>query len=558
MDILDGPFDVLVVGSGGGGLVGALTAAALGRRVAIIEKLATVGGSTAISGGAFWMPDNSLLHDAGESDSYDAGWTYLDGLIGEEGRATSEQRKKAFLTEGREMVDFLRAQQVAMRHIRNYPDYYSSRPGGRSGGRSVEMELLNGKRLGADYARLAKRSFMPALAIRTKDLVGVSNGVRTWRSLLTNATMVMRTAAGFVSRRPPLGLGQSLVGQLLLAVQRHDIPICTGTPLLRLLTDDSGAVIGAVVNYRGQNKTIYTTGGVLLATGGFSRNKEMRALYQPKVLGDWTHSALGDEGDGIRAGISVGAAVEQMDESWWMPTSIMADGSRHMCAYERCKPHSIIVDSAGQRLCNEAGSYMEIGKLMLERQTERANTDPFWLIMDARHRRRYPFATWPAGITPRKAFTSGYLRRANTPEQLAQRCGIDPVGLGTTLRRYNAMCASGIDKDFHRGDDAFDRSYGDPRVKPNPTMGTIERSPFLAVALFPGDIGTNGGLLTNEHAQVLRQDGTAIRGLYATGNCTASVMGRIYPGAGATIAPSMVFGYVGAKHASAVREDIEP
>lgn len=542
--------DVLVVGSGGGGLVAALAAAAAGRKVLVVEKLPTIGGSTAISGGAFWIPDNSLLRDAGETDSYEAGWTYVDGLVGDVGAATSRARKTAFLTEGRRMVDFLREQGVELRHVPDYPDYYSSRPGGRTGGRSIEAVAFNGKKLGADYKRLTKRTLMPALAIRTRDFSGVSNGVRTWSSLWTNVTLVWRTLSGLLTGRPILGIGQALIGQLVLATQRQNIPILTDTPLLRLLTDANGAVTGAVVRHQDQDIRVHARCGVVLACGGFSRNPQMRAKYQPRLAGDWTHASLGDEGDGIRAGIDVGAVVEQMDEAWWMPTSIMADGSRHMCAYERSKPHSIMVDGAGKRICNECGSYMEIGRLMLNRQAELGNTDPFWLLLDARHRRRYPFATWPPGITPRSAFSTGYMIKARTLEELAQRCRINAAGLIATVNRYNAMCEKGIDEDFHRGDDAFDRYYGDPAVKPNPTMGPVSKSPFYAVAMYPGDIGTNGGLLTDEFARVLRPDGTGIDGLYATGNCTASVMGRMYPGAGATIAPSMVFGYVAANNAA--------
>jgi 3-oxosteroid 1-dehydrogenase len=541
--------DVLVVGSGGGGLVAALAAAAAGARVLVIEKLATIGGSTAISGGAFWIPDNSLLHDAGGTDSFEDGWTYLDGLVGDEGAATSRARKRAFLIEGGRMVDFLRAQGLALRHVRRYPDYYSGRPGGRPDGRSIEAVVFNGKTLGADYPRLTKRNFMPALAIRSQDLSGVSNAVRTWSTLWTNAAMMARTAKGLLTGRPQLGMGQALVGQLLLAVQRRNIRILTATPLVRLVSGADSAVTGVVVRDHGREVTIQAR-SVILASGGFSRNRQMRATYQPRVTGDWTHSAAGDEGDGIRAGVNIGAAVAQMDEAWWMPTSVMADGSRHMCAWERCKPFSIMVDRHGQRVCNESGSYMEIGRLMLDRWAQLGCDEPFWLVFDVRHRRRYPFATWPAGYTPRSAVTTGYLKKARTLSALAARCGIDPGALEHTVERYNLMCDKGLDEDYHRGEDAFDRYYGDPTVSPNPTMGTVARPPFYAVAMYPGDIGTNGGLLTDAEARVVHKDGTPIPGLYATGNCTASVMGRMYPGAGATIAPSMVFGYIAANTAT--------
>ncbi|MET0657076.1 MAG: FAD-dependent oxidoreductase [Steroidobacteraceae bacterium] len=542
--------DLLVVGSGGGGLVAALTAAASGQEVLVIEKLSTVGGSTALSGGALWIPNSSLLREGGLTDSDDAAWTYVDNLVGDVGRATRAERKRAYLTQGPRMIDFLREQGVALKHVANYPDYYASRPGGCTGGRSIEAVVFDGKALGTDYARVSKRNFSaPAMVIRAQDLSGIANGFRTWNSFRANVGMLRRTVVGLLLGRKMLSMGMALVGQLLLATQRRNIRIVSDTPLLRLRTGVDGQITGATVRHNGKEMTVHSRHGVVLACGGFARNAQMRATYQPQLGGDWTHASAGDEGDGIRAGMEVGAAVEQMDEAWWMPTFVMADGSRHMCGFERSKPHSIIVDVAGERLCNESGSYMEIGQRMFARQAKLGHRKPFWLILDALHRRHYPFTSWPPGLTPRIAFDSGFMLRAATLEELAQRCGIDAAGLKLTVQRYNRMSKVGSDEDFHRGDDPCDRFYGDPSVKPNPTMGAIEHAPFYAVALYPGDIGTNGGLLTDEHARVLREDGTVIEGLYATGNCTASVMGRAYPGAGATIGPSMVFGYVAAQQA---------
>ena len=239
-----------------------------------------------------------------------------------------------------------------------------------------------------------------------------------------------------------------------------------------------------------------------------------------------------------------------MDEAWWMPTSLLPDGTRHMCTFERNKPHSIMVDASGERFCNEAASYMEVGQKIFKREQEHGGAIPCWMIMDARHRQYYPFATWLAGKTPQSAIDAGYVIKANTLDELAIRCKINAAGLAKTVERFNRMCVAGKDDDFHRGDDPYDRYYGDARVKPNPNLGAIEQVPFYAVAFYPGDIGTNGGLLTDERARVLHEDGSPIVGLYATGNCTASVMGRTYPGAGGTIGPSMVFGYVGAMHAA--------
>ncbi len=545
--------DLLVVGSGGGALMAALTAAVAGRKVLVIEKLSVLGGSTAYSGGAIWIPNNAPMREAGLGDTEDDAWKYFDALIGDVGAATSPARKKTYLDVGPRMVDFLRAQGLEFKPCRQYPDYYAGRPGGRSGGRSIESPVFDGKKLGADLRRLNRRTLLPFVPVRAADLAGASNGLRNAKAIRTTLGIVWRTISAKLLGRTPLSMGMALVGQLLLALQKHGVELRTSTPLQRLLTDGDGKVIGAVANAMGTELLIHARDGVMLACGGFAHNAAMRTTHQPLASPQWSSSSPGDEGDGIRAGVAVGAATAQMEESWWMPTSVLPDGTPSMCGVERCKPYSFIVDARGERFMNEATSYMEIGQKIQRRHAEHDGAIPCWLILDARHRRFYPFGTWLPGRTPQAALDTGYIVRAATLDEIATRCGIDAAGLARTVERYNRMCASGIDADFRRGDDPFDRYYGDARVKPNPTMGPIEQGPFYAIALFPGDIGTCGGLLTDEHARVLQPDGKPIAGLYATGNCTASVMGHIYPGAGATIGPSMVFGYVGARHSSGHR-----
>ena len=537
--------DVLVVGSGGGGLMAALTAATAGRRVLIAEKLATVGGSTALSGGALWIPDNPLMRAGGIADSFDDAWQYVHGLVGDTGPATSKERKEAFLEQGPEMVEFMLSHGIELTICRDYPDYYAARSGGRSGGRSIESPVFDGKRLGSDYERLTRRLLIPSLALRAQDLRGLSNGLRTWADIKTDLAILWRTVAGRFRGRVPLTMGAALVAQLWLAAHDRGVELRTEAPLQRLLTDDRGAVTGAVIGGPSGATEVRARDGVILATGGFSHNASMRSSYQPVSSTMWTSANPGDEGDGIKAGITVGAAVAQMAEAWWMPSAIPADGSPVMSAFERSKPGSIIVDASGERFVNEATSYMEVGQRMIER-----GANPCWMILDARNRRRYPLGSWPARWTPRRALRNGDIVRAPALTELAHRCGIDADGLERTVKRFNGFCIDGREPDFGRGDDPYDRYYGDPRVRPNPSLGPINTAPFYAVALYAGDIGTNGGLLTDEHARVLREGGGPIEGLYATGNCTASVMGHAYPGAGATIAPSVVFGYIAARRAT--------
>jgi 3-oxosteroid 1-dehydrogenase len=251
----------------------------------------------------------------------------------------------------------------------------------------------------------------------------------------------------------------------------------------------------------------------------------------------------------LQAALRHGAAVDLMDEAWWIPSSVLPDGTPQFAVYERSKPHAIMVDSSGSRYVNEAASYMEVGQAMYARD-QATKAIPSWWITDSRNRRRYLWGMTPGGVTPRKWITDGYMKKAGSIEGLARRCGIDPAALEATVSRYNASAADGVDPDFKKGERAYDRYYGDPRVRPNPCVAPVSKPPFYAVALYPGDVGTCGGLLTDEHARVVRGDGEPIPGLYATGNCTASVMGRTYPGAGASIGASFAFGWIAVRHMS--------
>jgi 3-oxosteroid 1-dehydrogenase len=356
-----------------------------------------------------------------------------------------------------------------------------------------------------------------------------------------------RAAAAAVQRRSVYGSGVALQGWMLMAAVRADIPVWNSTPVTDLIVDD-GRVVGVLAERDGKALRIGANHGVLLNAGGFSHNEQMRSRYgkQPSST-KWTVANPGDTGEVIASAIKHGAATDLMDEAWWIPTSVQPDGSPLYAVYERSKPHAVLVDSSGARYVNEAASYMAVGQAMYERNKS-VPAIPSWWVMDSRNRRRYMWGLMPGGVTPRKWLSSGYMRKADTLENLAALCDIDPQGLVATVERFNANAIHGNDPDFHKGDRAYDRYYADPRVKPNPCVAPVSKPPFYAVALYPGDVGTCGGLVTDEHARVLRQDGQIIGGLYAAGNCTASVMGRTYPGAGASIGASFTFGWIAAHH----------
>ena len=313
---------------------------------------------------------------------------------------------------------------------------------------------------------------------------------------------------------------------------------------------ENGACVGIVVEKDGKPIRIRANKGVVLAAGGFDHNQAMREKYQKAPVNhEWSSGNPANTGDVIQAGMKIGGKIDLMDDAWWGPTSVPPNAPPMFHVGERSYPGGIMVNAAGKRFTNEAASYVEVVHAMYEKHTAEVPHVPATFIMDSRYRSKYIFGTlFPMQAIPESYFTSGYFKRADTIEELAKQCGMDSNTLAETIGRFNQFARSGVDEDFRRGDSAYDRYYGDPTVKPNPCLAPIEKPPFYAVQMVAGDLGTKGGLVMDEHARVLREDGSIIAGLYAVGNNSASVMGNTYPGAGSTIGPSMTFGYIAAKH----------
>ncbi|HTM85703.1 MAG TPA: FAD-binding protein, partial [Mycobacterium sp.] len=328
------------------------------------------------------------------------------------------------------------------------------------------------------------------------------------------------------------------------------IPLWLNTPMRSLLTDDSGAVVGVHAQRDGKPVRIRAHRGVLLASGGFEHNLEMRKRYLREGGTDgYSAASVDNTGDGILAGMAAGAAVDLMDDAWWMPAFQRPDGTMSSLVSERSIPRSIIVDQTGRRFVNEAAPYVTF----VHRQLA-GRHDPIWFIFDRKAKNRYQFGgIMPGQQFPDDWFATGLMHRAATVEQLAADIGVPAAALRTTVDRFNGFARDGKDLDFGRGDSAYDNYYGDPTL-PQPTMDVIDKPPYYAVRIMAGDLGTKGGLVYNADAQVLRADGTAIDGLYATGNTSAAVMGNDYAGAGATIGPAMVFGFIAARHAARGQE----
>lgn len=539
-------FDFIIVGSGGGSVPAALVMHDHGMRPVIIEKLPKIGGSSAFSGGVIWIPNNDHLNAEGGGDSPERSRTYLDGLIGDVGPASSPERRDAYIRYGPEMVRFLEHHGMKFLHA-HWPDYYDSEPGGTAEGRSLCAPLFDINELGEWKDKLASFPLTADMPIASRDSVNVFLMKTTWRGKLTVAKVLLRILQKKLFRKELRGAGNALQGRLFQIALRKNIPIWTESPVTDFLVEND-RVVGVVVDRHGATIEVRARLGVLVNAGGFSRNLAMREKYQPKPTSvDWTVVNPGDTGDMIQAGMRLGAATDLLDESWWLPSSYAPDG-RFMAFHspnDIGKPHCIVVDGKGQRFANESCAYMEFGQRMYA-----AGAVPAWAIFDSNHRRKYPWGMALPGKPPKDMLASGYLKRFDTLEALAAGCGIDPVGLAATIARFNGFARTGVDVDFHRGESAYNRYYGDPNIKPNPNLAPIERAPFYAVALYPGDVGTAGGILADEYARALRPDGSVIQGLYVTGNSSAAVVGRCYPGAGASIGPSMTFGYIAARHAA--------
>src|ERR1700722_4619319 len=559
----DESFDFVTVGSGGGSMCASLLCKSLGKKALIIEKLAKIGGSTGYSGGVWWLPNNPIMKRAGVEDSIERARTYLNAVATYHGPGSSDARREAFLRTSPELTDFLEAAGMKFRYADGWSDYYDTLPGGEPRGRSLVAKLFDINELGEWKDRL---SMYPGahMPMGSEEYPTLFLAKRTWAGKRMALKLAWRMLNSKLRGQDLRANGAAIQGRMLQIALREELPIWTEAPVRDFIVEN-GRVAGIRVLRGGREINVEARDGVLINAGGFSHSREMREQFQPKPNPwSWTNANPGDTGEVLQAAMRLGAATDCMNEAWWVITSL-APGERlpegainangtaipFMHHLDLSLPFSMMVDQSGERFCDEAGAYMEIGQRMYARHAATGKAVPSWLIMDSRQRKFYPWGTAAPGTIPQAWLDSGYLKRANSIAELAEICRIDKGGLEKTVSRFNEFCRTGVDAEFGRGGRAFDRAHGDPSVTPNPNLGAIENPPFYAVAMYPGDVGTAGGLVTDEFARVCRADGSVIAGLYATGNSTASVFGRCYPGAGASIAASFLLGYIAAAHASA-------
>jgi 3-oxosteroid 1-dehydrogenase len=354
-----------------------------------------------------------------------------------------------------------------------------------------------------------------------------------------------------------VGMGRALIGPLRIGLQRAGVPVKLNTALTDLYIED-GVVRGVYIRDSNASESvepqlIRARLGVILASGGFEHNEQMRVKYQrAPITTEWTVGAKANTGDGIVAGEKLGAALDLMEDSWWGPTVPLV-GAPWFALSERNSPGSIIVNMSAKRFMNESMPYVEACHHMYGGQYGQGagpgDNIPAWLVFDQQYRDRYIFAgLQPGQRIPRKWLESGVVIQADTLEELADKAGLPVAEFTKTVARFNGFARAGVDEDFHRGESAYDRYYGDPTNKPNPNLGELTHAPYYAAKMVPGDLGTKGGIRTDVHGRALRDDGSIIEGLYAAGNVSAPVMGHTYPGPGGTIGPAMTFGYLAALH----------
>ncbi|HEY6131947.1 MAG TPA: FAD-binding protein [Halioglobus sp.] len=544
--------DFVVVGSGGGSMCAGLVLRASGKDVLILEKTDLIGGTTARSGGVMWIPNNPFMRRDGVDDSFEKACAYLDAVVGDhdDQPGATKERRHTYLREGPNMVNFLVAQGVQLDRVGYWPDYYDEFPGGSEAGRTVVAKVFDTNELG-EWIHKLRPSFAP-LAGPLEELMKIGYFRQSWLSrYIMLKTGIVNVVARLFGKRL-VTAGAALQGRMLLAATRAGVDFRVASPVSELIME-GGAVTGLVTLRDGKPWRIGARLGVLVNAGGFAHNQRMRDRYQPGTSVKWTNTAPGDTGEMIETMMRSGAAVAQMDTfvgyQLTLPPGSEARDVKPSMQRTTAGPHCILVDQSGVRYMNEGGSYMAYCLRMLERN-KTVPAVPSWAVFDSQHIAKYMFAnTMPGSKKPAAWLEGGYLKKADTLADLARQMQVDAAALQATVERFNTFVANNRDEDFHRGERAYDRWLGDFTHKPSETLGKIESGPFYAAEVYPGDVGTYGGVVTDANARVLREDGSVIAGLYATGVSTASVMGRKYPGAGSSVGPSFVWGYVAANHA---------
>ena len=553
-------YDVVVIGAGAAGMSAALFAAIRGAKTLLVEKTDFVGGTSAFSAGSIWIPNTRHASAVGASDSAANVERYLQQIVGN--RADAALRA-SFLRAGPEAVDALENHsEVKLRAYARHPDYRSELDGAAVAGRALEPLPFDGRLLGEAFKLvrppLPEFTLLGGMMVDRTDIGHLLSSTKSVKSLLHSTKLLARHARDRLAhgRGTRLVMGNALVGRLLYSLIRRDVDILNrrvayeNCPGCRRARDQS-----RFWSSDGVSREIGIDGGLILAGGGFSRHAERR----PAALGTdeaWSSVASGANGDAQDKAIEIGARISDRDFSpaFWAPASIRRrrDGSQAVFPHfvlDRGKPGTLVVDSNGRRFVNEAISYHQFA---LEMLAQGKSAIPAFLIADAAAVRKYGLGmVRPGGWGTKAAVADGYLIAGDTIEQLAQRLNIDPGNLRETVDKMNGFAQTGRDLEFGRGSTVYQNHNGDASAGgANPNLGPIATAPFYALRLYPSDIGTSAGLVTDDVARVLDSGNRPIAGLYACGNDMQSVMGGTYPGPGITLGPAIAFAYLAASDAT--------
>jgi succinate dehydrogenase/fumarate reductase flavoprotein subunit len=544
-------YDVIVIGSGAGGMSAALTARAAGLSVVVLEKTAWFGGSTAVSGGAVWVPGNPHMAEVGHTDSREKVMTYLRGTIGNHLRTDI---MTAYLDHGPDMVRFMETR-TAVRFVPRAvaPDYKPEMDGAASGGRTIDPAPFDGRLLGSmfDALRPPYASFLAfgGMMVNRKDIDSLLSVHWSWSSFRHGASLLVGYARDRLrwSRGTRLLMGNALAARLLKSAIDAGIVMRRGVGVSHLQREGDRVAMVLLAD----GSVLRARAGVVLASGGFAQNATLRREYFPHAEVHRSMAPEGNTGDGLALATEVGASVEtdNVGPAFWAPVSVMRrpDGSETVFPHlimDRQKPGIVAVNAAGRRFANEASSYHDFVEAM-HRAHEETPCIPAWLICDRRFLKRYGMGLVRPGPRLLAPFIkAGYLIEAPNVAELAARIGVPAEALADTFARVNEAGRTGRDPDFGRGASAYDRYLGDATHRPNPCLGPIKAAPFYAIQIWPGDIGTATGLRTDPDARVLDDTGHPIPGLYAVGNDMNSVMSGTYPAAGITLGPALTFGYI--------------
>jgi len=553
-------YDVIVIGAGGAGMCAALCAAIDGASVLLVERTEYVGGTTAYSAGSCWIPNTSHGAAVAPGDSFEKARDFLRRAVGER---SDDAVRVSFLEQGPRAVEYLEQHSLVQFRARPYhPDYMWEHEGAALGGRAVEPLPFDGRLLGPDFALVrppvSEHTVLGGMMVDRDDVVNLLGMTKSFKSFKHSARIVARHAMDRLRypRGTRLLMGNALIARMLCSLRQRGATILVGTRL-ESLQKEGGNIQGVTLSQGGVRRSVRARGGVILASGGYSRHPTRRKEMLPGIDIEWCSVAPGNTGEAQDLALAAGArfGTGAFSNAVWAPVSLRkrADGSTAVFPhlfFDRGKPGMITVNQQGRRFLSEATSYHMFG-VEMQQANKISPSIPAYLITDALGLQRYGLGlVHPGGKGLAPFLADGYLTQADTLAALAGRLGIDPAVLEATVERFNRSAATGVDEDFGRGSTPYQRLQGDATLGgPNPNLGPLALAPFYAVRIYPSDTGAATGLLIDADARVVDANEQAIGGLYACGNDMHSVTAGTYPGPGITLGPAITFGYIAARHA---------